>query len=115
MKGLSVDIYESKSIGNCSNEGISSRFKTLILVGDNIPEIFEGNDDNSNVIKIVKRDFGNRIYYHCEPINKIRNGLIGYMSGGCFVYTCDSRFPFDYAIPLHDRCETQQSYNSLCK
>lgn len=32
IRALSVDIYESKNIGNCSNNGISNRFRTAYII-----------------------------------------------------------------------------------
>ena len=32
VRALSVDIYESKNIGNCSNNGISNRFRTAYII-----------------------------------------------------------------------------------
>jgi hypothetical protein len=37
MKGLICSIYEDKSIGNCSNHGISSRVKEVVLIGPGVP------------------------------------------------------------------------------
>ena len=117
MKGLSASIYQSKEIGNCSNKGISSKCKSVILVGDGIPEIFEA-DDHSPAVRLVKRSGIGRngsTYTHAEPVKGKDPKAIGWMDGGCFISSSDSRFPSDYPIPLHDRQESQQLYDTLSK
>lgn len=108
MKGLNAGILESKEIGNCSAGGLSSRCKSVTIIGEGIDEIFEATAD-SPAVKIVKRGD----YIHAEPVNKPINGNIGWMAGGTFIYSCDSRFPAHYPIPLHDRQETQANYDIL--
>ena len=56
MKGLLCDIYEGKKIGNCSNYGISSKCKWVVLTGEGIPEIFEPNDEHPEVKLIIRDD-----------------------------------------------------------
>lgn len=115
MKGLLVSILEDKRIGNCSNNGISSRCSQVVLVGEGIPEIFEPSED-APAVKLVKRIlFCTKEYIHCEPVESTRRGNVGYMAGGTFVYSSDSRFPSDYPIPLHDRQETQEQYDMLSR
>lgn len=113
MKGLTAGILESKQIGNCSNSGISSRIKAVTIVGE-IPKIFEA-DEKSPAVKIVRRMLCGRIYLHAEPIESIKNGNVGYMMGGCFIWSSDSRFPSDYPIPLHDRQETSEQNEILSR
>ncbi|MEW9080967.1 hypothetical protein [Terrisporobacter glycolicus] len=102
LKGMIVGILEDKSLGNCSNNGISKFYKKVLLVGDGVPKIFEESEDYPTV-KLVKRMIGAKMYLHCEPINKPTGR--GWMASGVFVHSCDSRFPNDYPIALHDRQE----------
>jgi hypothetical protein len=60
MKGLICGILENKSIGNCSLNGISNRYKKVTLVGKGIPEIFEVTDDRP-AVKLVYRTIGGRV------------------------------------------------------
>ncbi len=113
MKALRLDILKYKGT-DCSNYGISNRYNEILLVCDegNI-EIDETNLPE-NLCKIVEhRVFGEKVYAHVEPVAK-PNG-IGWMAGGCVVYTCDSRFRTKsmYPLCLHDRCESQEEYNIL--
>ena len=58
MKGLHCNIYKW-SLGDCSNGGISSKAKEVTLVGDNIDQIFEADEDHP-AVKIVKRFLSGR-------------------------------------------------------
>lgn len=112
-KGLAVGVYESKSIGNCSADGITSKNKNLILIGPGVPEIFEG--DETNTVKLVERDIcGNGRYLHAEPVSQ-PEGMAGPMMGGAFIYTSDSRFPSKQPIPVHDRFESWSDYEHLSR
>ena len=102
MRGLIASIYEDKRFGNCSNDGISKRFKEVLIVGKDIPEIFTDSPDCPVVI-IVKSPG----YVKAVPVES-RPNMSGFMFGGCFIYSSDSRFPSPYPIPLHDRQEAWQ-------
>ena len=108
MKGIMVSILEDKQIGNCSNNGISSKYSSVLLIGLEIPGNTEIRDNVPTVI-LQKRNE----YITCRPCTPPYG--VGYMFGGCFVYSSDSRFPSQYPIPLHDRQETQEQYNMLSK
>lgn len=93
LKGLPVSIFRSDY--NCRINKLDGK-KAAILMVDNC-KVFEP-DENTPALKIVKRFLSGRDYFHAEPAEK---GF--YAFGGSFVYTSDSRFPFDYPLPLHDR------------
>lgn len=99
VKGLRCDILTDKSTGDCTNNGISSKHDSLILIGKNIPKIFETED----ITQCAKLDFYKN-YARCKPII-LKNKW--YMNGGNFLYSCDSRFREinKYPIPIHDRIE----------
>lgn len=115
MRALPINIYESKSIGNCSNNGISSRYKEVLLIcEDGFIDIDEENPPE-NLVKLVTRHLFGRDYKHLEPYNPISKGNVGYMAGGCYCGSSDSRFHriSDYPLPLHDRQESQEMYDSM--
>lgn len=112
MKGLLCNILENKSIGNCSNGGISSRCDMVTLVGEGIDEVFEANDTRP-AVKVVTRNILGAPYLTAYPVKEAPKNSVGYMAGGCFIWTTDSRFPSDYPIPLHDRSETHEEYTRL--
>lgn len=113
FKGLSVSVIVHKDMSDSSANGISSKNDSLILIGENGEDLdspFKG--DENNTVMLVKRYLSNGIYLHCEPVKK-PEGMNGPMFGGNFIYTSDSRFPSKYPIPIHDRFETQEQYNTL--
>lgn len=103
-KGLRVSILKNAELGDCTNGGISATRKSLTLVGPDIPEIFEATPDAPAVV-IIGRIIGGRLYNHAEPLEPVPAGHNGYMAGGNFIHTSDSRFPSDYPLSLHDRTE----------
>lgn len=111
MRALRVDVFRDH-YGDCSNGGITSRFNELLIIcpEGNI-EIDESATLPENLCKVVTRDLGFGIYKHIEPVAKA-NG-VGWMSGGCIGYTCDSRFRrmSEYPLLIHDRTENQKEYN----
>lgn len=55
-----------------------------------------------NVCVIRSKKVSGEIYYFLKPYH-LRDKHT--MMGGCFVYSCDSRFPLNRPLPLHDRVE----------
>lgn len=104
-KGMIVSVLRNAELGDCTNGGISSKHNRFLLVGEGVPEIFEESEDMPTM-KLVRRSLFGRVYLHIEPIERPANGCVGWMAGGNFAYSCDSRFPNDYPISIHDRCET---------
>ena len=114
-KGLLVFVYKRDGL-DCSANGISSCNKTLILTSvedldggvEMIAPVFTGCQWDS--VKIIENVPG---HYCAVPITPTPKGMVGPMFGGNFIYSSDSRFPFPYPIPIHDRYETQKCYNTL--
>jgi len=97
-KGMLVNVLRAKNY-NCTN-GPSAGYDTLLLVGPGVPEIFE-ESAHRPTYTLVKQEFGaGEPYLHIQPIEGN-----GYMMGGNFAWTADSRFPNAYPLPIHDRTE----------
>ena len=114
IKGIGVDIYRFP-LGDCTRNGISSRFRELILPcedgyididTDNLPE---------NFCYVRLRVIGDKEIYDIRPA-EIKDGELvdrggkWYMMGGNFAYSSDSRFSkmvggMYGAIAIHDRVE----------
>ena len=103
LKGLSCSILTTPGMGDCSNGGISAVFDNVVLVGDGIPEVTTVTDPRKAVV-IDTITFGGKTYFHADP-KDLHDKNVWTMAGGAFIWTCDSRFPFDYPIALHDRVE----------
>ncbi|MBQ7674611.1 MAG: hypothetical protein IJT36_08940 [Alphaproteobacteria bacterium] len=108
VRALSVDIYESKNIGNCSNDGISNRFRTAYIICPDGNWEFDLDDPENlpeNLVKAVTKHYSFGTFTHAEPIAHPGRW---WMMGGAFIYTCDSRFREyfgDSPMALHDRYE----------
>lgn len=91
------------SLGDCTNNGWSSQYDR-VLIWD--PEVEKLPNDLLSyklpLFKVVRRNIQGSEYMHLEPIEKT-NG--GWMAGGNFAWTTDSRFPNDYPLSIHDRSE----------
>lgn len=113
MRALSVEIFRS-NYGDCSNHGISSKYKEILVECPTGPIEVDENNLPENFCKIVTRDLGFEVYSHVEPVAR-PNG-VGWMYGGCIVDTSDSRWSelkgHHYPLKLHDRCESREQYLS---
>lgn len=109
MKGLPCSVFVNKEYGDCSNRGVTSRVKSVILLdpagvsATPLPGVFEPTDDCPALVLKEKNLFGNP-YYYAVPIDLARGGQC-VMFGGAFIYTSDSRFPSRQPIAVHDRVE----------
>lgn len=131
--GLIADIYRGP-YGDCSNGGISSHARTVLIVnvdGPTDPKLIKPDRDGretplvalirgayTGIVRIVPcelTDDGEGFVVTSKP-------GIGPMMGGCYVATSDSRFTeavekltgarFYGAVPLHDRYESQADYDA---
>ena len=108
-KGLLVNILKSSMGSFDAGANFSSKYDSVILVPSpdfpNIPEIFDVTPDCPAVAMVKRKLFSNKEpYLTAYPVV---NGVIDTerSSGGCYISTCDGRFPADYPVPLHDRKE----------
>lgn len=101
---LSADILKHRG-GDCSNGGLSSKFEEVLVSTEDTDDL--ESEYSKPLVKIVKRDLFGRTYVHAEPVNPPEKGQSGYMAGGCFIYSCDSRFRqvCEYPVSLHDRTD----------
>lgn len=113
MRALPISIFKDSKIGDCSNNGISSRYTEVLLICDEGFINIDENNPPENLVKLVTRNLFGREHKHIEPV--ARPTGVGWMSGGSLVYSCDSRFRrmSEYPLCLHDRQETQEQYDSM--
>ena len=108
VKALSVSVFKNP-MGDCTNNGISSKYNTLLLVGKDVEGYIDVDLDNppENLVVLVKRNtWGNHEHIHVEPLDGCHaEGEKQYMAGGNFCYTSESRFPNSYTLAIHDRRE----------
>ena len=114
MKALPINVFKDRK-GDCSNNGITNRFDSLLLIcEDGFIEVDETNPPE-NLVKIVTRHLFGQEYKHIEPVASTAPGCVGWMSGGAIGYSCDSRFSrlSQYPLNIHDRQEGQALYDSM--
>lgn len=117
VKTLPVEVYRSH-LGDCTNGGISAKNDTLYL---ECPEgWYDADPADPRTLRLVECEFSFGTYIHAESycgkaalFSGDPGKTVGPMMGGNFIWSCDSRFPADYPIPLHDRYETQEQYDLL--
>ncbi len=102
MKGMHVKVYRSNGM-DCTNSGLTASHSALTLVGPGVPELLEATEDAPAVKLVRRRLFGVEDYLHAEPVTPPAG--TGWMDGGNFIWSCDSRFPNSYPISVHDRQE----------
>lgn len=102
LKGLIVEVYRSADQSDCTNNGLSSKVKSILLTGPGIPDIFTASSD-CPAFKVVERNLQRGEYLHVEPWERPAGS--GWMYGGNHCYTSDSRFPSQYPLKIHDRQE----------
>lgn len=109
--GMVAYIHRS-ALADCSNGGLSSRAVRVVVV--NVSGPFEPTDEMP-AVRLVKR--GKTV--HAEPVEPVADGNVGYMAGGAFISTSDSRFTeavgFYGAVAFHDRQETPAQYELLSR
>lgn len=111
MKGLLVSTYRSQH--DATNGGISSKYDQFILVAPGLlPEIFESSD-HCPALLMIRSPLGED--WIAVPAEGRDPEKVGWMFGGNFVYTSDSRFIPRHPIRVHDRQETQSQYETLTK
>lgn len=130
---IGCDVFRSADRNcDCTNGGVSSRYTELFLCRDyvteeDVLEYCKANNCLDEVERFVKTETrslfgGTRIYKDIvlvfEGRQKIR-GMLGGMSGGNLLYSCDSRWEeitgCPYPLSIHDRYETQEVYDMLSR
>jgi len=120
MKKLNAYIFKASAFKGCSNNGISDRYDDVVCYfledGEVIEDIKEAED---NAVVFVPRMLWGEKHYIFEPVEEIPEGHLGYMAGGSYIGSCDSRFcelcgGFEI-LPLHDRTESWKQYEALSR
>ena len=112
--GVMAKIYRTESLAGCANGGISEAYNAVTII--NLDGPVKPSPERP-AVRLVRRQIGRRTYVHIEPWEPVGEGLIGYMSGGAFIYSHDPQFKqavgHDAPVPLHDRVETPAEYAAL--
>ena len=112
VKALRINVYRG-NLGDCTLGGISSKFNDLYILCDEGPDMID--EDDPKLLRVVNRTIFGELRPYLEPVNGKDPEKVGWMMGGNFGYASDSRFPFGFALPIHDRQETQEDYDLLSR
>ena len=112
-RALPVSIFEDKRIGNCSNHGISERFREALLLCDEGFIDVDLDNPPGNLVVYVKRTLWGEEHDFVRPYAEPKGA--GWMNGGSIIWTCDSRFPGNHPVCFHDRDETWEEYELLSR
>ena len=123
---LPCEVYRW-NLGDCTNGGVSSKYHSLYLCKDNVtPEEVieycqEKGEDPERFVNTERRFLFGREYLNIKQVcHRVSNNrVLGGMSGGNFLFTCDSRWKeitgCDYPLSIHDRYESQAEYDILSR
>ncbi len=124
-KGLLCGVYRDSSHGDCSMDGVTSRFNRVILTGPGVAEVFEPMDDAPELVLVLRR-IGDAEANYAVPREFVAGfdeygqpyilAEVGHVCfGGNYVATSDSRFReatgSSRPLPVHDHAESRD----LCK
>lgn len=109
-KGMLVDIYRHAG-PDTSNHGVSQKMETMLLVGPGIPKVFPVAD--RPVLQLIKKNGTGKPHLIAVPDTAPEAGNIGWMFGGNFAFSPDSRFPGKAPIPIHDRQESAEVHDHM--
>ena len=122
MIKLSVSVFCDKDLGDCTNNGVTSRHSRMILFSqctkeEALKHCIESGINVDSALYLNMRELWGEDHPFAEPLIKPSN-KVGPMFGGNFVYTSDSRLynfggKYHLPIPVHDRFETQEQYDAL--
>lgn len=113
MKCISISVYRNAEGYDCTNGGISSIYKDILIPHEEGWISVDENNPPENLCKVVYRELWGKTYLHIEPWKGPEH--LGWMFGGNYAATSDSRFHeiSEYPLPIHDRQETQKMYDLL--
>ena len=109
MKSLLTFTFRN-SLGDCTNNGLSSKVTNAYMVWDVDPidedKILEDfyNEKDEDFFVIEERFLFGNYSQIAVPYSIYKTGRRP-MMGGNFLYTSDSRFPSDAPIAIYDRIE----------
>ena len=113
-RALTCEIFKSH-FGDCSNGGISSKYNEVYLLCPQGNVEIDLDNPPENLVKLERRELWGEKHYYIRPYKDCPSNKVGYMMGGTFIYTCDSRFSeyceIHNAIQFNDRTETQRECN----
>lgn len=110
-QALKVDVYR-KSDGDSSNNGISKRFDSLLVIGVEGGETVDLDNPPENAVWLLEKPRGELAapFYCVAPLDSVDcGGDVLYVNGGNMCATSDSRWRIRYAVAVLDRDEAKKT------
>jgi hypothetical protein len=102
MKGMLVNVFKC-SYGSCGGE--LGGYDTIVLISSPNFSIPALSEPKGKAVAIMRKYVGGKEFLAAYPVIDGKIDTVGRCFSGTFIYSSDSRFPFDYPIPMHDRKE----------
>lgn len=107
-KGILTHVLRS-SLGDCTNNGLSSKEDSIVLVGEGIREQWE-TENRKDYLVLEKVSFRGETILKAVPASLKDSGKM-YMFGGNYCVCSKSNGNItDHPIKIHDRVETSSDY-----
>lgn len=105
-KGLFCSVVGDRARNDCTNGGASSKHDNFVAVGNMVMGCpFEPSDTAPAMFIYERNVCGTSFLIACPEELEDGNSLKGFMFGGNFLFSSDSRFPSDSPIKIFDRKE----------
>ena len=111
IRCLTVYVYRNGILGDCTNNGISGRFESLLVYCPYGPVVFDSDIETPLNFCTLREYYGQ---IHIVPAMITETGKVAarpgwWMNGGNIAAACDSRFSemcgHHYPVKIHDRRE----------
>ena len=123
MKQLNVSVYRAADMGDCTNDGVTSRHNSMTLFygckrEEALAYCKENGIDPDRCLVLVERELWGEQHNYAAPLIH-ESGKCGPMFGGNFIYTSDSRLADAMGtttaqpVSVHDRYETERENAAL--
>lgn len=107
-------IYKNATLGDCTNNGASSRYDRMYYIRESqVNEYLMRDDINKDrILVLIERMLWGRPAWYLRPLVEPK-GTVGCMFGGNYA-TVDYE-DCNHPLPIHDRYETPEQYEILSR
>lgn len=105
-KAIGLSVFRNSLYKGCSAGGISEKFEEVLIICDDGYIPVDMDNPPENLCTVIKVNVGGE-YKFLVPFKPCPKGLTGWMAGGAYASSSDSRFAkiSMYPLSIHDRAE----------
>ena len=128
IRALRLNVLRPADFPDCTNGGVSASHDRVYVVCPDGPDEFDLDDAPAGLLRLEIREvFGTKAACLVPVGEAPHDRPIGPMAGGNYATTSDSRlgrlvaremgaeYRFMTCLPIHDRYETPEMYEALCR